>query len=88
MGDEGSLEVAYNFHSVNSHALGAGEPVRVREGQRVLFRILNASATDAHRLALPGHRFTVVALDGNTVPTPRAVEALELAPAERIDAIV
>lgn len=88
MGDEGSLEVAYNFHSVNGHALGSGEPVRVREGQRVLFRILNASATDAHRLALPGHQFTVVALDGNTVPTPRAVEAIELAPAERIDAIV
>jgi FtsP/CotA-like multicopper oxidase with cupredoxin domain len=85
---EGSLEVGYNFHSVNSHALGFGEPVRVREGQRVLFRILNASATDAHRLALPGHQFTVVGLDGNAVPTPRAVAAVELAPAERIDAIV
>src|SRR5580658_5516820 len=85
---EGSLEVGYNFHTVNSHALGAGEPVRVREGQRVLFRILNASATDAHRLALPGHQFNVVALDGNAVPAPRAVDALELAPAERVDAIV
>ncbi len=85
---EGSLEVGYNFHTVNSHALGSGEPVRVREGQRVLFRILNASATEAHRLALPGHRFTVVALDGNAVPTPHAVNALELAPAERIDATV
>src|SRR5580658_4526501 len=88
MGDEGSLEVGYNFHSVNSHALGSGEPVRVLDGQRVLFRILNASATDAHRLALPGHRFTVLALDGNTLPAPRTVDAIELAPAERIDAIV
>jgi FtsP/CotA-like multicopper oxidase with cupredoxin domain len=87
-GGEGSLEVGYNFHTVNSHMLGAGEPVRVREGQRVLFRVLNASATEAHRLSLPGHQFTVVALDGNAVPTPRAVEALELAPAERIDAVV
>ena len=85
---EGSLEVGYNRHTVNSHALGLGEPVRVREGQRVLFRILNASATEAHRMALPGHQFTVVALDGNAVPTPRAVDVLELAPAERIDAIV
>lgn len=39
-------------------------------------------------LALPGHRFTVVALDGNPVPSPRSVEVLVLAPAERIDAIV
>ena len=41
-----------------------------------------------HRLALPGHNFTVVALDGNAVPNPAAVRVLELAPGERIDAIV
>jgi FtsP/CotA-like multicopper oxidase with cupredoxin domain len=87
-GGEGSLEVSYKFHTINSHMLGAGEPVRVREGERVLFRILNASATEAHRLALPGHQFTVVALDGNANPARRAVETLDLAPAERIDAIV
>jgi FtsP/CotA-like multicopper oxidase with cupredoxin domain len=60
----------------------------VREGQRVLFRLLNASATDDMMLALPGHRFMVVALDGNPVPTPQAVETLMLSPAERIDAVV
>jgi FtsP/CotA-like multicopper oxidase with cupredoxin domain len=85
---DNGLEVMYKSASFNDKMLGHGEPVRVREGQRVLFRILNASATEAHRLALPGHQFTVVALDGNAVPAPRAVEALELAPAERIDAIV
>ena len=87
-GDEGSLEVHYNSFTVNGHSLGAGEPVRVKEGQRVLFRILNANATQFHRLALPGHRFTVIAMDGNPVPSPRAVEVLEMGPAERIDAIV
>jgi len=87
-GDEGSLEVHYGAFTVNSHALGGGEPVRVRAGQRVLFRIVNANATMTHRLALPGHKFEVVALDGNPVPNPAAVSVLELAPAERIDAIV
>jgi FtsP/CotA-like multicopper oxidase with cupredoxin domain len=87
MGD-GSLEVGYRFHTVNSRCLGSGEPVRVKEGQRVLFRIVNASASEAHRLALAGHKLTVVALDGNAVPTPRAVEAIELAPAERVDIVV
>lgn len=86
--DEGGLEVAYKRYSINSHALGSGEPLRVKEGQRVMLRILNASATMLHRLALPGHKFRVVALDGNRVPTPRDVEVLELGPAERIDAIV
>jgi FtsP/CotA-like multicopper oxidase with cupredoxin domain len=86
--DEGGLEVAYKRYSINSHALGSGEPLRVKQGQRVMLRILNASATMLHRLALPGHKFRVVALDGNRVPSPRDVEELELGPAERIDAIV
>ena len=84
----GPLEVGYKLFSVNGKMLGAGEPIRVRHGQRVLFRILNASATLTHRLAMPGHVFHVVALDGNPVPSPRDVPVVELAPAERVDAVV
>jgi FtsP/CotA-like multicopper oxidase with cupredoxin domain len=87
-GDDSSLEVGYHSFTINSHALGAGEPVRVKPGQRVLFRILNANATSFHRLALPGHRFQVIALDGNPVPAPQPVSVLEMGPAERIDAVV
>jgi FtsP/CotA-like multicopper oxidase with cupredoxin domain len=88
-GDEdGTLDVFYKSFSVNSHALGHGEPIRVKSGQRVMFRILNASATTHHRIALAGHKFTIVSLDGNPVPVPREVEAIELGPAERADAIV
>lgn len=87
-GNEGSLEVQYNAFTVNSHALGAGEPIRVHAGERVLFRIVNANATAVHRLALSGHQFVVVALDGNPVPNRAAVNVLELAPGERIDAMV
>jgi FtsP/CotA-like multicopper oxidase with cupredoxin domain len=68
--------------------LGAGEPIRVRQGQRVLFRILNASATMIHRLGLPGHLFHVVALDGYPVPAPRSVPAISIGPGERVDAVV
>jgi FtsP/CotA-like multicopper oxidase with cupredoxin domain len=87
-GDEGNLEVTYRAYSMNSHALGAGEPIRVKEGQNVLFRFLNASATEQHRIALPGHKFKVISLDGNAVPFPREVDVLEMAPAERVDALV
>ncbi|HTA44023.1 MAG TPA: multicopper oxidase domain-containing protein [Bryobacteraceae bacterium] len=81
-------EIAYRSATLNGKILGAGEPIRVREGQRVLFRLLNASATDEIRLALPGHRFNVIALDGNPVPHPQTVDVLYLDIAERIDAIV
>ena len=51
-------------------------------------RLLNASATENVVLALPGHRFKVIAMDGNPVPNPSAVEVLSLAVAERVDAVV
>jgi FtsP/CotA-like multicopper oxidase with cupredoxin domain len=87
-GGDSSLEAAYGSFSVNGHALGFGEPVRVREGQRALFHILNTSATMIHRLALAGHRFKVVALDGFPVPSPKEISVLELAPGERVQALV
>jgi FtsP/CotA-like multicopper oxidase with cupredoxin domain len=68
--------------------LGHGEPIRVRAGERVLLHIVNGSATEIRSLALPGHTFTVVALDGNPVPHPVAVPVLWLGTAERISAIV
>ena len=87
-GDEGTLEVTYRAYSMNSHALGSGEPIRVKEGQKIIFRILNASATEQHSVALPGHKFKVVAMDGNAVAMPCEVDAIEMGPAERVDAVV
>lgn len=81
-------DVGYKYATINSHMLGAGEPIRVKQGERVLMRLLNASATENVVLALPGHKFTVIAMDGNPVPNPKAVEVLSLAVAERIDAVV
>jgi FtsP/CotA-like multicopper oxidase with cupredoxin domain len=81
-------EVGYKLFSINGRMLGHGEPVRVKQGERVLFHVLNASATEIRSLALPGHRFTVVALDGNPVPVPGQVETLWIGTAERVSAIV
>jgi FtsP/CotA-like multicopper oxidase with cupredoxin domain len=82
------VEVGYRIGSINGKALGHGEPIRVKEGQRVLFHILNASATENIQIALPGHEFLVTALDGNPVPQPHKVPSLDLGAAERVDAIV
>ncbi len=81
-------EIGYQKFTINGKCLGYGDPVRVKEGQRVLFHFLNASATENIQLALPGHQFQVIALDGNPVPQPQLVEALELGTAERISAVV
>jgi FtsP/CotA-like multicopper oxidase with cupredoxin domain len=86
--DDGSLMVSYVCASINGRMLGHDAPIPVRPGQRVLFHIVNASATAAHWLTLPGHRFQVLALDGAPVPTPALVQSLRLGPAERISALV
>jgi len=81
-------EVGYRYFTINGRMLGHGEPVRVKRGERVLFHLLNGSATEIRSLALPGHSFKVVALDGNPVPRPVEVPVLWLGTAERISAIV
>ncbi|MGH8215504.1 MAG: multicopper oxidase domain-containing protein [Rhodanobacteraceae bacterium] len=81
-------ELAYGASAINGRMLGHGEPLRVKRGERVLLHVINASATDNHSLALPGHAFKVVALDGNPVPHPAKVPVLWLGAAERVSAIV
>jgi FtsP/CotA-like multicopper oxidase with cupredoxin domain len=85
---DSSMEPAYENSTIDGRMLGFADPIRVREGQRVLFRILNASASLVHWLGLAGHQMSVLAMDGNAVPIPGPVPAIRLGPAERIDVLV
>jgi FtsP/CotA-like multicopper oxidase with cupredoxin domain len=86
--EQRSMEIGYGVRSINGKALGHGEPLQVKHGQRILFHVLNASATENVQLHLPGHEFHVVALDGNPAPRPGRVSVLELGVGERVDAFV
>ena len=44
-GRQQGYEPAYNFFAINGRTLGQGEPIRVKAGERVLFHVLNASAS-------------------------------------------
>jgi len=81
-------EVEYGAFTINGRMLGHGDPVKVKSGERVLFHVVNGSATELRSLALPGHSFRVIALDGNPVPKAATVPVLWLGPAERISATV
>jgi len=85
---EGGWDVRYRLASLNGKALGHGEPIRVKEGERILLHLLNASATENIQIALPGHKFLVQAMDAHRVPNPVLVSVLNLGVGERIDAIV
>lgn len=86
--DDGFMNPVYDVSTINGKMLGFGEPVRVKQGERVLMHVLNSSPTEVHWIALSGHSFQVVALDGNSVAQPQTLDLLRLAPAERVSAIV
>lgn len=83
--DPDGLEVGSVTYSINEKALGAGEPIRVKEGQRLLVHLLNASAIENRRVALAGHSMRVIGLDGNPVPRPQVVDSVFLGAGERAD---
>ena len=86
--DDGAMNPSYAVATINGKVMGYGEPLRVKQGQRILFHVLNSSPTEVHWIALAGHSLHVVSLDGNPVPSPRTLPMLRLAPAERVSAIV
>jgi FtsP/CotA-like multicopper oxidase with cupredoxin domain len=86
--DDGAMNPHYNVSTINGKTMGAGEPLRVKQGERIVLHVLNSSPTEPHWVALAGHGLRVVALDGNPVPSPQTVPMLRLAPAERVCAIV
>ncbi|MFL6416549.1 MAG: multicopper oxidase family protein [Bryobacteraceae bacterium] len=81
-------EVGYNSFTINGRKLHHAEPIKVKQGERILFHVLNGSATEIRSLALPGHTFEVVSMDGNPLPTTKRVPVLWVGTAERISAIV
>jgi FtsP/CotA-like multicopper oxidase with cupredoxin domain len=86
--DPDGLEVGSMTYSINDKALGSGDPIRVRDGQRLLIHFLNASAIENRRIALAGHKMKVIAMDGNPVPTPQTLDSVFLGAGERVDVIV
>ncbi|HEX4740143.1 MAG TPA: multicopper oxidase domain-containing protein [Caulobacteraceae bacterium] len=81
-------EVGYKHFTINGRKLGQGEPIRVKQGERVLFHVLNGSVGEIRSLVLPGHTFEVVAMDGNPLPQPVSTPVLWIGTAERVSAIV
>jgi FtsP/CotA-like multicopper oxidase with cupredoxin domain len=81
-------EVGYKIFTINGKQLGHGHPIRVKYGERVLFHIVNGSGSEIRSLALPGHVFKVIEMDGFPVPHPAEVPVLWIGTAERISAIV
>jgi len=87
-GGDGSMQASYDVSAINGKTLSFGEPLRVKQGERVVLHLVNMSATEPHWIAFAGHTMQVIALDGNSVPAPKAVPMLRMSPAERVSVVV
>jgi FtsP/CotA-like multicopper oxidase with cupredoxin domain len=71
--------------TVNGKAFPAAPQLMVRQGERVRLRFVNASATQTHIMRLEGHAMKITHTDGNPLPTPYEVDAIEIGAGERYD---
>ncbi len=78
----------YDTMTINGKAYPATEPLRLRKGERVRLRVINASNEHTHVVRLGGHRLRVTHTDGNALRAPVEVDAIPLAPSERYDALL
>ena len=84
-GDAG--DVRYPFHVISGRTAGAPRTWTARPGQRARLRLINAGGDTAFRVALGGHRVTVVHADGYPVQ-PAHTDALLIGMGERYDVLV
>ena len=84
----GGQPPAYDTMTINGKASPATEPLRVRTGERVRLRLINASSDHTHVVRLAGHRLQVTHTDGNPLVQPVDVDAVPMAPSERYDVMV
>ncbi len=77
----------YDTMTINGKAYPVTQPLKVRRGERVCLRLINASADHTHVLRLAGHHLKVTHTDGNPLVQPAEVDAVPIAPAERYDVV-
>ena len=79
-------ELGADMFLVNGRAHGAIPPIEIKEGDRVLLRMINAGHIP-HPIHIHGHSFKIVATDGNPVPAGMewTKDTVLIGPSERYD---
>jgi FtsP/CotA-like multicopper oxidase with cupredoxin domain len=80
-------EPVYDGYAVNGRVYPAIDALRVRQGDKVKLRLINACSATIFYLRLAGHSLTVNHCDGNAV-VPIETDVLRIAMGERYDVVV
>lgn len=76
----------YDIYTINGKSGDLTEPLKVKEGERVRIRLANIGYL-SHNIHLHGHKFKVVAIDGQDLNQPKEIkdQLISIAPGERYD---
>ncbi|WP_458411915.1 multicopper oxidase family protein [Schinkia sp. CFF1] len=76
----------YDLYTMNGKSGDLIEPLKVKEGETVRIRLANIGYL-SHKMHLHGHKFKVVAIDGQELNEPKEIkdELIAIAPGERYD---
>lgn len=77
----------YNIFTINGRTFPDIEPLMIKEGEKILVRLINAGTQEIHPMHIHGHAFKVVAIDGYVVPevAQQTRDTLTVNPGERYD---
>lgn len=80
-------QINYNIFTINGRIFPDIEPLMVKEGEKILIRLINAGTQEIHPMHTHGHSFRVVAVDGNPIPKDAQLirDNLPVLPGERYD---
>ena len=87
MGNMMAHSMNYNLFTINGKAFPYTVPLNVKQGDKVLIRLINAGSSTTHPMHLHGQSFKIVAVDGNPVPKEAQLirDTLPISPGERYD---
>lgn len=76
----------YDIFSINGKSGDLVEPLKVKEGEKIRIRLANIGFM-SHKIHLHGHKFKVVAADGQELNEPQELkdQLISIAPGERYD---
>ncbi len=77
----------YNVFTINGRIFPDIDPLLVKEGERIVVRLINAGTQQIHPMHTHGHSFKIIAIDGNPVPkeAQQIRDNLPIHPGERYD---
>lgn len=85
-GSHGNMEIIGSVETVNRRYGGNIYPLRLKQGEIIKLRFINASTAQSHTLSLDEHEFRVTHLDGHKLLEPYTAKSIRIAPGERVDA--